>query len=482
MTDNELRAQSLFGIKARINFELVNRAKIRGISCNSMSIMNSVLDNAEFTNVDFGSSDVFGTKIIDSRFEATTFENADINSIWASQCTFIGVHFDGSTFTDSMLIKCEFIDCTFSHVALTNNQFTNCKFVGFHLNASTTTLNSFVSCVFSHAEFKSSFYYQIFENCKFTETEFDPILLGYNYGFTTQQIEKLFGIHNANDINHYFTQNQLLLNAAILRINLYSDLLDTAMVACTAVIVKMLTQDFLIKADELLYIIKLFTHFIRHKLIAPLCLVRCWEEIKHLQLHANSNAATDKARESLQSLINLLYLSYKDYLFELQQKLVSVSSPEVAIEIVAHYDKKPELPLTTILHAIMQQHSLHMAEPIILRTEVGSFIEYITTFAPVVPYLAVLVSLLGITLQHTREMRKEQRIKKEALLQKANNNGNVFDLTRKELVFSSNIVSAETEHMAASMLKITIELKIAGSNDYKGYNSSNVKSIQILYV
>lgn len=453
----------------------------------SIEILNSQLEAVTFKDVNVSNSDLFSTKLFSVIYDNVDFSNSDINSIWASNCKFNKVKFDGSTLTDSTFIECQFTDCTFSHIGMTGNQFIGCKLINYYADHCTITLNEFTNCYIENAHFWSTFYYQIFEKCSFVNIDFDISLLGFNYGLAGG-----IGTFNQEDISKlktYFLSKGQLLNSAFVEINNNKHMLNSAILACIFTISKMMEKDLIIKADEFSFVIKLIEHFSKNEQIAPICTIECWKSLQNLQKENLETSAYIKASDSIQKLKNLLYFNYQDYVVKLSDKIRSLALPEGEIALNIHYHTKPRKELVSIINSFISDAGIQIPKAIIDKQTEGSFIEWITTNAEIVPYIQAFVTLLGIIIPIAISERKPNRHEHQ---KKATNHKGVITQiplastcqisTTKILVPMLTPTNDSTEKIVSQVIQISIENKIISSPDYLGYNSNNIISININHV
>lgn len=468
---------------ARLNHIIIENEEHSNEDLKSIEILNSQINGGCYSNVDFSNSDMFSTKLFSVTFIDVAYKYSDINSIWASDCIFTNVIFDGSTLTDSTFINCRLLNCSFSHIGMSNNQFINCEIRDYAAEHCTITLNEFISCKLSNFKICSTFYYQIFDRCIFEKIEFDMKLLGFNYGLlpALNSVDEVIITKLKTD----FLREGLLLNAAIVEINFNEQSLNMAMIACLLTISKMLSNDMIIKSDELMFVMKLFENLYPKQLIAPICLIQCWKIIYDLQQIKLSNSAYVKALDNVSKLKNFLYISYQNFLSDLS---ISIDlSHNDAIELEMHYDVKPKLELIKIMQMIISQCSLSIPKPVFLRESTGSFLEWIKTNAAIVPYIQAFISLLGVTVSILKK-DKQKSIQAKPGLGKKNPDKNDKTMQGIQIANTQVIVPIivpggkhKTEEIVSQIVKITLENNIATAPDYLGYNRSNVINITVSY-
>jgi len=466
---------------------IIENEEYISVDLRSIEILNSQLEAVTFKDVNVSNSDLFSTKLFSVIYDNVDFSNSDINSIWASNCKFSNVKFDGSTLTDSTFVECQFIDCTFSHIGMTGNQFTDCRLINYYADHCTITLNEFTNCHIENAHFWSTFYYQIFEKCSFVNIDFDISLLGFNYGLAGG-----IGTINPEDISklktNFLSKGQLL-NSAVVEINNNKHMLNSAILACIFTISKMMEKDLIIKVDEFSFIIKLIEHFSKNEQIAPICIIECWKSLQNLQRANLATSAYIKASDSIQKLKNLLYFNYQVYVAKLSDKIHSLALPEGEIALNIHYHTKPRKELVSIINSFISDAGMQIPNAIIDKQTEGSFIEWITTNAAIVPYIQAFVTLLGIIIPVAFKERKPKQHEQKKKITDPKGAIKQIPLASTCHISSTKILvpvltptNDSTEKIVSQVIQISIENKIISSSDYMGYNSNNVISININHV
>lgn len=488
----------LFTPEAKLNFHVFNNLQLNGRDAKLLHLSSSSVLKGHFTNVNFYNASFLSTKFANVSFEGCDLTCMDICSIWAKNCTFADSDFTNATISDCTYIQCTFSNCSFESVSLTNSHFIDCSFEEFPIEDSTVTLNTFTRCTICNSSFTESFYYQIFEDCTFKKVTMPITLLGFNFGFATETFRQLVGNTCLSDIENHLIEKGLLINAAILRINQVKSYYDMALFACTKALNKMIEEDILVKADEIQFIRKLTDYLHAHSQIAPISLIRIWQELNYITRSKIHNSASQKALPHIREYSNMLYFHIQEFQEKLQESLVALPNTKnksQIVEIKIVYKAAPEIKLLDCLERIHSSYCNTDIHPRLLRTEEGSYIEYLEIVEAAIPYLQTLFSLLGVVVpfvvyhkqKKDHEEEKEKEAKKAAEAEQTyererlKNNAAVANRQADMSIIlpQTTILLPETNILLANTAMVIADYRFIENQSYYGYNAHNINSITI---
>ena len=384
---------------ARLNFQVFSTLDLDDENLEYLQLISSSILSGYLHNVSFYNASFLSTKFSNIIFEKCNLKNIDMCSVWANSCCFQNTDFSNATISDSTFIKCIFDGAIFKSISLTGCQFIDCTFEQFLIDDSTFSLNTYIRCHIKHTNFTESFYYQIFEDCTFHKVDMDPILLGFNFGFTPEVFSELTKNIDLIETNSNFIDQRFYINAAIFHINQVQDYYDEAMIGCVMALGKMIQHDILIKADEIFFLKNLTLYLQKHKKIAPISILRIWQLLTGYFTTNPPNTASNKAMPYIQEYTNMLYFDFLNFQEDLQKclnQLPKVSDVTETAELKIIYIMKPKLPLLSFLTEFSALASPNCPTPSLTRTEKGSFIEYHNIAVAIIPYLQTFFSFLGI--------------------------------------------------------------------------------------
>lgn len=487
---------ALFVPKAKLNFHVFNDLVLRDINATLLHLISSSVLQGAFSRVNFYNASFLSTKFLKVSFDGCNLASSDICSIWAKDCIFTDTDFNSATISDCTFIQCNFSRCSFESVSLTNSHFIDCTFEQLPIDDSTVTLNTFTRCAINNSSFTESFYYQIFEECTFEDAEMPTSLLGYNFGFAKKTLKQLAIDSQLETVENDLLKKGLFINAAILRINQVNSYYDIALIACVKAIGQMIQEDILVKTDEIQFIRKLTMHLHEHNQIAPISLFHIWQELFHLMQNKVNNISSEKALPHIREFANMLYFEIQKFQEALQASLECLPNGKQGnglVEVKIIYSFAPELHLLQCLEQIHSKYCKTKIKPRLIRTEVGSYIEYLEIVEAAIPYLQTVFALLGVVApfvvyhkqkrDHEREReeaKKEAEAEKEKLLEQQRSNSlSAVQSSPSILLPHATIILPDTDIIVANSYKLIAQNKFVESQNYRGYNSHNVHSVTI---
>ncbi len=484
--------EQLFVKNAKLNFQVIPALKIENRNLECIHLISSAILSGHLNEVNLYNASFFGTKFSNVVFEKSNMRSADICSVWANGCQYLGCDFGGATISDSTFINCKFNASTFESVSLTKCQFIDCCFEQFSTSDSTISLNTFMRCQINTAQFRESFFYQIFEDCTFNHVDMDPELLGYNFGFSPVLCSKLSQGIDLDAVGAVFTEHGLYTNAAILRINQLQSCYDEALIACVVALGQMIQQDILIKADEIEFLKNLTAYLEKRQKIAPISILRIWQILTRHFMNDSPNTAESKAMPHIHEFANALYFDCMDFQKKLQRQLMQLpQSNQVTdtAELQIVYSEEPSLPLLDCLTELSSLASPLCPKPYLIRTEKGSFHEFHEIAVIVIPYIQTLLSLLGVVTpiiiykkQKCDQIRTEKTQKETHTDEKREIEITipVSAVDQGSLLIPNTVsVTPETTRILANVLKICGKQTFSTSPGFCGYNAQNIQSITI---
>lgn len=477
---------------SKLNFCIFEDLMLYQRDLTLLHLISSSILRGHFHKTNFYNASFFSTKFSNVFFDHCNLKSTDICSVWAKDCEFDHTDFGDSTISDSTFIHCTFKTTIFESVSLMNCQFVDCIFDQLPIDNSTVSLNTYKRCSIQNTHFTESFYYQIFEDCSFHDVKMNPILLGYNFGFSETVFKQLSNGINLQKVEHDLIEHGLFVNAAILCINQSKNYYDKAMIACITALQQMVQQDILIKADEIQFLKKITVYLEKRGEIAPICITSIWKILNALIQEKTPNTALYKALPHFREYANMLYFNFQKFQEELQYKLNNLmenvkSSKILKLKVV--FSVAPSIQLCWFLEQISQlcpEHPLHY----LVETASGSYIEIHQIAMEILPYLQTLFGFLGIITPFIiyRKEKKDQITAKESDARLDGENAPrqiVLSIQNEErspiLLPQTTVITSSTNAMITDMIKVIERAKVADSLDFCGYNAKNIQSIKIYF-
>lgn len=466
--------------KDTLSYKLVNEETVIKEDKSNANIIGCKIQKCIFTEVSFYSADFDGTIIIDCKFEKGNWSRTDCCSLTASNTIFIGIDFTLSTMRNADFKKCTFINCNFDHIALSGSTFSHCSFKDIILSQSSTYLNTYINCYFDSCNFNGNFYYNMMIRNEYMNSLFNKKLFAYNY-FLQENNKSLasFGLDNLQeeDIKAYLIQNNLLINLVILDLNENSNI-DLSLIRFLAAIGELLNIGTLVREEQLQFIHNLSKFLLREESLSAITIAEASSFIEHslLFLDTHDNFAYEKCKETLNAIKNELLLAYQTIGQSISFRYdVKNEDSEQTVKIV--YDKEPEIPICTILNEIKASLGVKAPDAVRIKTEVGSFHEWISCYDSVVQCLQLLISVLGLgyTIIGAKQKKKtKEKGKEEETKLEARTSENMIAMLNKAL--SKQKITPEF----SQTIQIVAKNEVVASKNFRGYSKSNIQSIDIM--
>ena len=464
----------LFVPGAKLSFQTVHNFNLPSkdlthLQLTSSSVLDGIFQNAVFYNASF-----LSTKFSNVIFDQCNLECTDVCSIWARNCIFKADSFNDANISDSTFVQCTF-DCTsFERVSMLNCQFVDCTFEQFPITDSSFALNTFIGCTIKNTHFTESFYYQMFENCKFYNVDMPVSLLGYNFGFSREVLEQLRNGKDLSALEDDFIRKGLLINAAILHVNQERDYYDQAIIACAIALREMIQRDVLVKADEIRFLKEITVYLEKLNKLVPASILRIWQILNSLIEESCQNTAANKSLPYIREYANTLYFSFQTFQKQIQAKLDKLptwSDPSETVALKIVFTVAPELSLLSLLQSITSKLSPQSPAPYLIRTERGSFIAIHRIASIIIPYLQTFFGFLGVLSPFAvSHMENKQHVHKtqEIDSQSAPHTPKVFPQitveTKTSVALPERVIVSTTTNVAISgTIQIINETKILDS-------------------
>ena len=448
------------------NTNIINDKKIENIEIFKEKLSYLTVQNSFFSKSTFKNCDIVGCKFYNSSFDSIQLNNADIISLWISNCTFVNVCFDGTCIDDIDFQNCAFENCSFNNFTMKNCRFTNCQFSAFRPSCCLCELNNYIDCSFIDSSFSSSFHYQIFSNCKFDNTTTETELLGYNYGLLSnnqitlarQNNESIISLREPSRLYKEYIKRNLYVNALILKINCeYND--DQTIILLWAEFLEVIIKNnIIIKSNEILFVKNLITYFSDNNNIAPILLFELNNKLINIINKFPIN--NQKTKDDIILLINDIYFEFKKHT---QMFLDTASEPSTADQnliIEIKYLEKPQMELSCILN------QFGMGQCHQIKTAKGSFLEWISCPNNIISCLEIFLMLLDITVPIVYDSIKAKKKSKKS------NRTDVLDLSKIDITDTKVNLTINNGCQILNSCNFV-------ENDFYGYNKKNVQKIKI---
>jgi len=463
---------SKISLNKELVFQDIEQQSFENLDARKLTIKNSIIKNCVCSNVNLGHCDLLSSKLYNISFKNVSFSCADIYSLWFSECKFDNVDFSGAGIEDITFINCHFNHCIFENVGLKNCIFFNSHFIEINPISASFTLNQYNECIFEKCKFKSSFQYQIFNQCKFYNVEMEYSLLKYNFGIGKKEIRYV----KNNIIIEYPTQlydlltdecikQNLFLNTAFVSFNLASSINPQLILKSIDAIGILLSKEILIRNDEIIFLKNLYQFMYEKQIIAPILMYQLLNKIRNFGTLEQSNIAYAKSRQSLSLIYNDLYFNFFMFCDKLQQTLECLPQYETPLKLFIDYECKPNIPLAELLNQCIPNTFKR------IKGVPGSFHEVIEMLPQGLNILSIFLQILGISIPiiYAEIKEKKNKTSKENTVEKTVNLNIEIQNDAKN---SIKLVQQTCKTMVASGIL---------NENLQGYNNSNIKKIKIQY-
>ena len=485
---------------SNFSFELIEHEQWEYAKLNNSLFNGAVFIDCMFNEIVFDNADLEGTRFSDCIFRNCSFFGADIHSIWAADCQFNSVIFDETILTDCTFQNCSFESCSFNGTSQMECIFDTCTIDPFTPKGSSITLNQYKNTTFHHAVFNNVFYYQWFENCRMPDATFEAYLLGYIYGLTPQNLEECHIVmmgnqegypsysegNNISDIyqiiESIYDERHMYLNMGILELGNEKNSRDEILLKCIYLLGQLLADNQLLKNEQIKFLERLIMSLYEQGQIITITIYLMERELQKI-VNKYQNKIKDiswkKAEKDIVTLKNRLYFIFLGFLDKLQVALQGLPNPNNPI-LCFIYKEKPQIPFIQVVTAMMPEFPV----PVQIKEEKGSYVETIQFCTEALPYIKIFLELMGIVVpivlavrSEQREDRKEKERTKKEEKEQSEQNQNSMTLPS---VYISPGITAIAGLQVAQVTRVIIEYHLINDNQKKGYNSKNLKSINLI--
>lgn len=459
-----------------INYENVDKRDLK-----STNIIGCTIQNSIFTDISFNSSDFDGTLLIGCKFIRGDWSRSDCCSLTASNTLFSGIDFTLSTMRSCDFKQCTFIECKFDHIALSGSNFEQCNFQDIHLLQSSTYLNTYINCKFDYCNINGNFYYNLLLHNIYTNSLFDKKLFAYNY-FLMNNDENIETLKSDDwqkeDLETYLRQNNLLINLVILNLNKANDI-DVSIIRFIAAIAEILKIGLVVREEQLQFVYKLLQFLLRNDLISAVTIAETLSCIENIinTFDAQENFAYEKCKETLNIIKNELYQAYQS----IGQSITYIpnrSETDIEQNVKIIYEKEPQVPICTIINEIKESLGIDSPDAVRVKTEIGSFHEWITCYDSVLQCMELFIAVLGLGYTVISDHRKKTSKQEDKNIEKKEEidtiSAQMIEMMQKTL--NKQKINPEF----SQTMQIVVKNEIIASKKFRGYSRSNIQSIDII--
>lgn len=461
-----------------MSYKYINEECVSKTNLAQISVINCKIKKSIFEDVTFNLSNFDVTELVQCKFIKGDWSCTDCCSLTVFNTIFREVDFSSSTMRNCDFKQCVFIKCNFNNIALSESRFTDCTFSGINLSHSSAYLNIYESCIYENCTFNDTFYYNLLLHNTYNKVRFNQKLLAYNY-FLVDKIDELatigFSDSEREELKSYLVENKLLVNHVILSLNETKDV-DLSLIKFIIAIGEILKAELFVREEQLQFLRNFLRFLLNNEMISAITIVECLSYLeKDIKFFDSSNStAYEKCRESLNLIKNELYQAYQimgssiNYFNKTEE-----TSQEHIVKLV--YNQKPQIPICSIINEIKKSLGIDAPDATRLKTEKGSFLEWISCCGSVLQCLQLFVTVLGLDgaiFNKHKKKEKENDFEKESL--------SGITSTQMIDILNKAISKQKINPKFSQTLNIVLKNEIIATKEFRGYSKSNIQSIDII--
>lgn len=461
-----------------ISYKYINEEYVSRTDLAQSNIIGCTIENSIFEDVVFNLSDFDCTTLIQCKFIKGDWSRTDCCSLTVSNTVFREVDFSLSTMRNCDFKQCVFIKCNFNHIALSGSCFTDCAFSDINISHSSTYLNIYENCTYKDCAFNGAFYYNLLLHNTYNNVFFDQKLVAYNY-FLMNKIDELstigFGDLQKKDLKSYLIENKLLINLVILNLNETDDV-DLSLIRFIIAIGEILKADLFVREEQMQFLQKFLHFLLNNKIVSAITIVESLSYLeRNIKFFDSSNSiAYKRCKESLNLIKNELYQAYLT-----MGSNISIFSKTEEIDkehiIKLVYDQEPQIPICYIINEIKTSLGIEAPDATRLKTEKGSFLEWISCYDSVLQCLQLFITVLGLgytIVSEHKKNEKENNVKEE----------NLPNITSTQMIdiLDKTISKQKVNPEFSQAVNIVLKNEIIATKKFRGYSKSNIQSIDII--
>jgi uncharacterized protein YjbI with pentapeptide repeats len=384
----------------------------------------AILEKCHFERVSFDRCDFAGTKFADCTFIDCSFVPVEVRSCFFSRCTFRSCDLRGSQWTSTVTNATTFDGCDFREATIRESVFSNSKLLKCNFIRNSITLDRFNGCSFREIDFGDcTALFLFFDRCKFERCRFSTECIGYTFGLSLEDIESseltylsesqakptegdLVDTLIANYLERNWFAGACALELNFRRLNPFISLRNfVSRIGPEAAKHKRVDWD---ELQFLILILQRLQSENRLPLLGIWPLYRFVNEsyVTLQQEFPASRSFTSAPELALSRLEKLL----DEMLQELAELSVDTLTPDVELEMVCHFKRRPRAPLDKLLPGkLFNIFGATRSNLTLVSSKKGSWIEVwqlsAGAFAAVQTSLVAVNGVLGQVVKFSKQLK-----------------------------------------------------------------------------
>jgi uncharacterized protein YjbI with pentapeptide repeats len=195
-TQLSAEAQINSGPRQDFTYKRIVGAKITKGNFHQSLFIGAVFEDCHFISVGFNRCDFSGVKIVKCTFEGCQFVPDEFRSCLIGNSHFSDCNFRGCEWMQIQVEESTFSRCDFRGATIRESQFEGCEFSHWSLRRCSITGNDFTKCRFRSVDLGDcTALFLFFNSCDFDQSRINVESIGFTYGLTVANIERLNLIH-----------------------------------------------------------------------------------------------------------------------------------------------------------------------------------------------------------------------------------------------------------------------------------------------
>lgn len=440
-----------------------------------------MFNHSTFDNIEMISDDIIGCLYTNCILKKLDLSNTDFSTNKLVETKLNQVVFDGATITNCDFGKCVFETCTFNQIALNNTVFRKCKFINVDLTLTTTCNNQFIECAFIKCNLKNSVNYNVFCDCKFTDTNIDVNVFVSNI-FDIMEKDNIPYIIDGNpdEIKQRLKDTSQYIHYTICRFNMASMTLDAAFLASIMSIQNCCSHNLIVRVEQITFVDTLLKYSIAtNNCISALTLFQCIDILEPL-LSEETNLLENYV-QSVCIAIKQLFLDCCEQYTKCSSKVNynKIETEKEKLYLNITYEHKPQCDLTTLLNTIADSTHIEGASANCILGEYACYHEIIEFTFQMLPVVETLAALIGILVPFSIERMREKKQQAQNCNNVSSESKIINNYTIYNIIQVNNYNNIDNSNNINSIANTLVKNDVTCENNYCGYNKNNIRTIII---
>lgn len=457
-----------------LSYIYINEEEVNHSNFTEVSLIGCNVCLCRFNDVILKSSDIDGTVLNNCSFNAINWSYTDFCSITVYNSSFIDTDFSMSTMSNCKFDNCKFVNCNFDHIAMNNSSYNNCKFENIVVHQSSTYSNYYNNCSFFDCCYKGNMYYNMLIDCNYSKTNFEMKLFSANFWGVYDDFESIgFDRTQQIKLEQEMLNNKLLINCVTSKLNFEKEF-DIGIIQYISSIYKLIENNILIRDEQVGFVYSILNYLIDNKMISPITCVQMLAFVQHIYSSFSTNEAFNKCEKMLNLILNKLSLFCQNLGQQFSYTTESEENKENIIKII--FEQEPEVEICKLINDIKNNLKIDGPEAKRIKTEKGSFLEFIQCYDSLIGCLQLIIDVLGIGIT-IKGYHKKGKPEVSDEIPDFSTEPNQEELLK---IVSNTIKKQQFNPEVNTTIQVILKNDIIAKRNFRGYKKSNIRSIEII--